>query len=199
MNPKDNCTILLDESVASLFAGRPILSAFDDVNGFTLIFAGIPKVKSADEEKAVAAPVEGLPSDLQAPTDGTYQNPEYSGLDELGGDDTIHDDGSPKENYLESLVNVHCSQTIKNVLSMDELKNLVFLIRDVIQPQAVNLLKEGFPSFKKAVGNNELGKEISLYIYYEKGDADGIQEHESAPGGALAYVAGYRRLLQRSL
>jgi len=35
-----------------------------------------------------------------------------------------------------------------------------------------------------------LSKEISLYIYYENGDKDGIEEHEYVAPGAIAYVNG---------
>ena len=35
-----------------------------------------------------------------------------------------------------------------------------------------------------------LGKEISLYIYYENGDKDGIEEHEYVAPGTIAYVNG---------
>ena len=89
---------------------------------------------------------------------------------------------------LERLVNIHCSRSALDRLGMAQLKTLVDLIINRLQPQAVNLLTEKFPAFQKAASAGELGKEIGLYVYYQKGDKDGISEHEDAADDALAYV-----------
>ena len=88
------------------------------------------------------------------------------------------------------LVDIYCSQSAKDALGDDQLQTLVDLIVTSIEPQAVNLLVESFPCFADAAANDELGREIGLYIYYETGDQDGIEEHEDVAPGAYAYVLG---------
>jgi hypothetical protein len=89
------------------------------------------------------------------------------------------------------LVDLYCSQTAKDALGYEQLQTLVDIIVTSIEPQAVNLLVERFPCFKEAAENNELGREIGLYIYYTEGDEDGIDEHLEVAPGSYAYVNGY--------
>ena len=88
------------------------------------------------------------------------------------------------------LVDVYCSQSAKDALENDQLQTLIELITTSIEPQAVNLLIESFPCFREAAENDELGREIGLYIYYKEGDQDGFTEHEEALSDAYAYVDG---------
>ena len=89
------------------------------------------------------------------------------------------------------LVDSYCSQTAKDALGYEKLQELVDIIVNSIEPQAVNLLIERFPCFKEAAEKDEIGREIGLYIYYGEGDQDGIDEHENVAPGAYAYVHGY--------
>ena len=86
------------------------------------------------------------------------------------------------------LVDLYCSQSAKDALGEDQLQTLISGILTSIEPQAVNLLAGSFPCFTEAAENDALGREIGLYIYYEKGDQDGIPEHEEVAPGAFAYV-----------
>lgn len=88
------------------------------------------------------------------------------------------------------LVDVHCSQTAIDALGYDELAELIAYITTSVEPQAVNMLANSFPCFSEAARQDGLGKEIGLYIYYENGDKDGIEEHEYVAPGAIAYVNG---------
>ena len=88
------------------------------------------------------------------------------------------------------LVDIYCSQSAKDALGNDQLQKLVDLVVTSIEPQAANLLVERFPCFQDAAANDELGREIGLYIYYGAGDQDGIEEHENVSAGAYAYVLG---------
>jgi len=89
------------------------------------------------------------------------------------------------------LVDIYCSQGAKDALGDEQLETLVNLIVTSIEPQAVNLLIDRFPCFREAAENDGLGREIGLYIYYETGEQDGIEEHENVAPGAYAYVGGY--------
>ena len=88
------------------------------------------------------------------------------------------------------LVDLYCSQSAKNALGEEQLQELVSLIVTSIEPQAVNRLIECFPCFQDAAANDEIGREIGLYIYYGTGDQDGIEEHENVAPDAYAYVTG---------
>ena len=87
-----------------------------------------------------------------------------------------------------SLAGFYCSQTVKDRIEEEKLQELVDAIVTSIEPQAVNLLIESFPCFREAAEKDGLGREIGLYIYYEKGDQDGIGEHEAAFPGSYAAV-----------
>lgn len=102
--------------------------------------------------------------------------------------------GEAEEAALEEdpyrLVNLYCSQSAKDALGNDQLLELVRLIVTSIEPQAVNLLVERFPCFQEAAAQDDLGREIGLYIYYQEGDQDGIVEHGDVWPGTYAYVNG---------
>ena len=186
------CTVTLQESLLPLFWGQIPLSVYDSSIGLTLIFSGAADFSSdpGEEGKAVQNPIPGLPEELMAPRDGTYRNPVYPG--NAAGDENseeYRDRKAERDELLTTLVKLHCSQTARDALSEKDLKTLTELIVLKIEPQAVNLLTESFPSFKEAAKKDELGRKISLYIYYEKGDDDGHEEHKGIPN-ALAYVSG---------
>ena len=88
------------------------------------------------------------------------------------------------------LVDIYCSQSAKEALGDEQLKDLIDCIVTSIEPQAVNLLLDSFPCFKDAAANDEIGREIGMYIYYGAGDQDGIEEHENVASGSYAYVLG---------
>lgn len=65
------------------------------------------------------------------------------------------------------LVAMHCDKTAIEKMGYDKLAALTQLVRYTIQPQAVNMLVDNFKCYSEAVENNELGKDIGLYIYYD--------------------------------
>ena len=177
----------LDAQTASLFGNTAPISIYDAQSTFTFVFP-LWAVPDAAYGKTTSPWVPGLPPELQAPHDGTYNNPDYDG----GSDDGDSDDGDQDEEPGQDLgkrVDIHCAKTVKDVLSQEQLEHLVDLIINRIQPQACNLLRECFDAYDKAAKEGVLGTEISLYIYYKNGDNDGKPEHKGFPG-AMAYVAG---------
>ncbi len=70
------------------------------------------------------------------------------------------------------LVATHCTSRAIQKIGKDNLDNLVHLVRDVIEPQAVYQLSTKFESFSKAAADGELGKNIGLYIYSSSADGD---------------------------
>ena len=129
----------------------------------------------------------------QSPREPAQEEKQDETSPEPQKDEEKKEDPAPGD-PLKRLVDIYCAQTAVNKLGVDQLKTLVDLIVNRLQPQAVNLLTKSFPAFQKAAGNNELGKEIGLYIYFQHGDQvekDGVTvlpEHQNAPSEVLAYV-----------
>ena len=98
---------------------------------------------------------------------------------------------APAEAFIPEIVTIHCSKTATDAMDTQDLAKLVDLIKYRLQPQAVELLRTSFPAYDEAAQNNQLGSQIGLYVYYEKGDKDGIEEHEGIMDGALASVTSY--------
>ena len=96
---------------------------------------------------------------------------------------------SPSPTPDKDLVEIHCSAGAIELLGKENLSWFTNLVRNVIEPQAVNLLMESFPAYTAAANNtekDELGRYIGLYIYDERAIVDKAKDDE----GALAYVWG---------
>ncbi len=65
------------------------------------------------------------------------------------------------------LVNLYCDDNAL-MLGNDNLAWLASFVKDVLEPEAVNLLLDKFPAYSAAEENGELGEKISLYIYYNE-------------------------------
>ena len=168
--------VTLAEDLVKLFMGNEIISIHDASTGITYILpASIRNFFAQSEEQAIGE-TEALPQgDTEAATPFDSHVPTASG-------------GEP-ESELARLTSIYCSDTAREAIPFSELETLVNLVKNRLQPQAVNLLIDKFPAFKAAASKNELGKQIGLYIYYKEGDKDGDPSHENTPENALAYVA----------
>ena len=175
-------TVTLSDSLTTLFGTNEIISVYNATTGITYIlpaslrdlFASVPT--RAEDASATNAPAAALElSDDQPEAGDTDSSP------------IPHADSDPVA--LPTLVEIHCAQTAREALSDEELEWFIDLIANYLEPQAVELLLQSFPAFRQAANNGEIGKRISLYIYYESGDKDGKLEHEIA-SEALAYVLG---------
>ena len=89
-------------------------------------------------------------------------------------------------------VSLHCSPGAIDLLGREVLEEIVTLVKNKLEPQAVNLLKNSFDAYSKVTAEDHaLGQQIGLYVYYEKGVIDnGTKEGNPTPDGALAYVSG---------
>ncbi|MDO4797646.1 MAG: hypothetical protein Q4A01_06470 [Coriobacteriales bacterium] len=178
----DAVTVTLSDSLTSLFGTQETISVYDASTGITYIMPASLKdlFAQAASTSATSTPNEGQGNeqeDEQRSEQRNTQKPteQDNDVEGLGGYGTI--------------VEVYCAQTARDVLSDEDLQWLIELIIDYLEPQAVELLLDSFPAFREAANNGEIGKQIGLYIYYVKGDKDGIPEHESE-NSALAYVYG---------
>ena len=75
-----------------------------------------------------------------------------------------------------SSLDMYCAETAMQVVPFEDLE----FFNDTIitlQPQAVNMILKQFPGLTPAADEGQIGRELSLYIYCEKGDDDGKPSH----------------------
>ena len=72
---------------------------------------------------------------------------------------------------LPAEVAIHCSEETLNVMGVEDLDELVRMVKYRAQPQAVELLRTSFPAFEEAARNNQLGTRIGLNILYDDKNA----------------------------
>lgn len=160
--------VTLSESLTKLFGGNDIISIYDSSTGVTYILPARLRdlfVHARQEENATPTP---QPSPAPAPVPA------------------VEDQGQAMGGV--TWVDIYCAQTARDAFTDDDLEFLLDLIINKLQPQAVELLLDSFPAFRAAADNGEIGREIGLYVYYRKGDMDGLPEHETAVENPLAYV-----------
>ena len=272
--------VTVDEALSRLYeAAGGAVCFYEMKTGITYIAAAGTDLKflQGRDGKMPAAPIPGLPDDLQKPTDGTYRNPskhtgselsekdddKAEGHSETGGrpgdsapqdirgigkdpEETVPGNAADEDGEQESAGSTdelrgrdsseiqgdsgteedspqadlpsridgleepdeeegqtdqkepltreelleHCADNTLKRYGEDEMVNLVELIINTIQPQAVEFIKNCFPAFAEAAKAGDLGKEIGLYIYRLYGDKDGVKAHADTSLQALAYV-GY--------
>ena len=162
--------VTLSESLTKLFGGNDIISIYDSSTDVTYILPARLRdlfVHARQEENATPTP---QPSPAPAPVPAAEDQGQA-----MGG---------------VTWVDIYCAQTARDAFTDDDLEFLLDLIINKLQPQAVELLLDSFPAFRAAADNGEIGREIGLYVYYRKGDMDGIPEHQDTLEKALAYVSG---------
>lgn len=64
-------------------------------------------------------------------------------------------------------VAIHCSEEALERICTDDLARLVEMTKYCIEPQAVELLRTGFPAFEEAARMNQLGTQIGFEILYD--------------------------------
>ena len=72
---------------------------------------------------------------------------------------------------LPAEVAIHCSEEALNVMGVEDLDELVRMVKYRAQPQAAELLRTSFPAFEEAARNNKLGTQIGLNILYDDNNA----------------------------
>ena len=187
-------TVTLSDSLSELFETHEIISVYDAATDITYILPGSLRdlfVKAQREEASPQPAIEEMAAQTEtaiAQADLPVAAPERHATSDMA-----HEVGNER-----SLVEMHCAQTARDALSDEDLEWLVELIIDHLEPQAVNLLLDKFPAFDAAAMCDEIGKEISLYVFYKKGDKDGTEEHEDTDD-TLAYVTARAKEIEGEL
>ena len=161
--------VKLSASLTKLFGTRDIVSVYDTRTGITYI---LPATLRDFFTSANAATYGGQPTQsAQATQDAQGTTPS-------------------SEQTQVALVDIYCAQTARESFSDDDLEWLLDLVLNTLQPQAVELLLDKFPTFDAGAADGQIGREIGLYVYFRKGDVDGDDAHEGTPSNALAFVNG---------
>ena len=168
--------VRLSDDVTRLFGTNEIISVYDANTGITYILPASLRdlfAPARRDEATVARDADWQLTEEAVPQQGLPQR-----------------DAMPQVRTQQpSIIDIYCAQSARDSFSDDELEWLLDLIINRLQPQAVNLLIESFPSFRAAADCGEIGREIGLYVYYLKGDKDGNPAHNT-PSEAFAYVMG---------
>ena len=169
--------ITLSEDLLKLFGEEKIISVYENKTRITYIipaklkdlFAQKGTVKNPTDEGGN----EYVSEDQVAPyEDDAKEEPaeeqEEKPAQEQEEEAEQEEDEEEEENYSH-IVNVHCDANAKEALTEDDLEFLAKLIVNTLQPQAVDLLLEKFPAFKKAAENKEIGEWITVIVSYQEG------------------------------
>ena len=199
---EDVFAVTLSDSLSELFGTHEIISVYDAATGITYILPASLRdlfVKARREEASPQPAIEEMAAQTEtaiAQADLPVAAPERHATSDMAhvvGNDMAHVVGNER-----SLVDIHCAQTARDALSDEDLEWLVELIIDHLEPQAVNLLLDKFPALDAAAMCGEIGEEISLYVFYKKGDEDGAEEHEDTDD-TLAYVTARAKEIEGEL
>ena len=207
----------VSDVLAVLMGTGSLTSVYDAASGITFIIpiTAVGDVRSADKlgsdlDKSKALTYQewlDLSADTGAFTekddagrhrgesDSDDSNSGESAGGDSGNDDSDIMDGDIPGSDEKSIVEIYCAQTARDALTDDDLETIIDLVVHKLEPQAVELLKDSFPAFSRAAENGEIGEEIGLYIYYAKGDKDGLEEHDT-PRSVLAYVSAREKKIE---
>lgn len=108
------------------------------------------------------------------------------GSQNVWGEDYGSQNNNSGSESMVDLVATHCTSRAIQKIGRENLDNLVHLVRDVIEPQAVYQLTTKFQSYSKAAEEGELGKNIGLYIFSSSADSDADWRNTE---GTYSYVA----------
>lgn len=177
MSPDGRFTVKLPDFLIQTFGEDSLIFAIDAGRRITYItfVESLEKKGTIPEYEEYKAPAIGP---VEQSTDSNN-----------AGDEDTPSGGNndPLPANIPEQVRIHCSSGAISKLGVDILEDLVSRIKNKLEPQAVNLLKNSFDAYNYAK-DDELGTQIGLYIYYEQGAIDGYK----TPEGALAYVSsGY--------
>ena len=179
-------TVTLSDSLTELFGTHEIISIYSEATGVTYIIPASFKDLFTSNRSNDPQNETNADTNANANTSVATQEQVQVGEEVLGLGDG------------ETSVEIHCAQTARDALTDDDLQWLVELVADYLEPQAVKLLFYNFGSIDEAAKRGEIGKEISLYVYYKEGDKDGNPDHAGVKG-SLAFVSGDARKIDGEL
>lgn len=164
----------LSDSLIELFGGEDVVAMYDDASEVTYVlpmslryyFGGRPVSTGlgAGLASALSAPLQGAQALQEAVGTEAYVPSDAASVPTP--DAYIPGEGAdaPAEQAL--LVDVYCAQTITDSLANDDLASLVELVVTRIQPEAVQLLRENYPSFDATTLD---GAGVGLYLFCAEG------------------------------
>ena len=173
----------LTKEVTKLFGASQVITIYNNNTGITYLlpaslkdlFAAKAKDSSADGSYCSLSDGENdcncNPNAVSdAYDEGDGEEWEYDGDDsEVSGygDGENPAEEKPAETELQKLVRIHCNDAAKKVFSQDDLEFFADLIINRLQPQAINLILESFPSLRVEASEGGIGRDVGLEIDYD--------------------------------
>ena len=196
-DPLGQFKIKLPDFLIALFGQDSAVFVADAGTGITYI-TFLPELVAARAAAASAATSVAPFTPAVSATQQTVQKDDTAdeessgshsgGKSSEGSSSNPGDIDDPQEDIPEQ-VRIHCSPGAIETLGVGILEELVTLIKNKLEPQAVGLLKNSFPAYKN--DESALGKQIGLFIYYESGVINPEEDGGyTTPSGALAFVSG---------
>ena len=165
---KTRITYIIPAKLKDLFAQKGTVKNPTDAGGNEYVSEDqvAPFKDDAEEEPAQEQEKEPEQEPEEKPEQEQKEEPAKEQEEEPAPEQ--EEDEEEEESYSR-IVNVHCDANAKEALTADDLEFLANLVVNILEPQAVNLLIERFPAFKKAAENKEIGGWITVVVSYQEG------------------------------
>lgn len=165
---KTRITYIIPAKLKDLFAQKGTVKNPTDAGGNEYVSEDqvAPFKDDAEEEPAQEQEKEPEKEQEEKPEQEQKEEPAKEQEEEPAPEQ--EEDEEEEESYSR-IVNVHCDANAKEALTADDLEFLANLVVNILEPQAVNLLIEKFPAFKKAAENKEIGGWITVVVSYQEG------------------------------
>ncbi len=177
--------VSIPDFLTEVFGEDSLIFAIDPVNGITYItfLPALQALAAGREKLPVVTP--GNSSEVQSSSDAEAAEEEESATPYIPTPVT-------PDREVPDQVLLHCSPKVIDKVDRQTLEELVSLVKNKLEPQAVNLLINSFDAYSKAADQNnlELSKSLGLYIYYASETVEDDLDGDKMPSDALALIYG---------
>ena len=174
--------------VCQLMAQNGVATMSNPQRGVTYITPILPGEKGFVAKTPAGYYDTASGDDSDSESQGNVDNGDENRLTPRPSDNYQYKNYDPKltDEEEKTIAENHGDDNINEKLGVDNVAWFASFIKDTIEPEAVNLLLKKFPAYQEAADNDELGKDLGLYVYFNDAyDKDGNKEDNSS---YVAYV-----------
>ena len=174
--------------VCQLMAQNGVATMSNPQRGVTYITPILPGEKGFVAKTPAGYYDTASGDDSDSESQGNVDNGDENRLTPRPSDNYQYKNYDPKltDEEEKTIAENHGDDNINEKLGVDNVAWFASFIKDTIEPEAVNLLLKKFPAYQEAADNDELGKNLGLYVYFNDAyDKDGNKKDNSS---YVAYV-----------
>lgn len=174
--------------VCQLMAQNGVATMSNPQRGVTYITPILPGEKGFVAKTPAGYYDTASGDDSDSESQGNVDNGDENRLTPRPSDNYQYKNYDPKltDEEEKTIAENHGDDNINEKLGVDNVAWFASFIKDTIEPEAVNLLLKKFPAYQEAADNDELGKDLGLYVYFNDAyDKDGNKKDNSS---YVAYV-----------